>query len=550
MRLLAVHPDGREVPITGPALKRLADIAREWARRNPWTPMTETDDGEEHPQHAAFVSEADIIGYGGAAGGGKTDLACGLAITQHRKVMILRRVGTELTGIVDRLEELIGNKAGYNGQQKIWKRARHDGVRQQIEFASLPNLGDERGFQGRPHDLLVFDEAANFLKAQVTFLLGWLRSTVKGQRKRALLTFNPPTSADGQWIIEFFAPWLDDTHPNPAAPGELRWFATIAGKDMEVPYGRPFVLDPLTNRRLYSFDPKAYRGKDRTKIITPLSRTFIPSKVTDNRFLYDTGYMAMLQALPEPLRSQMLNGDFKAGMTDDVWQVVPTAWVDIANKRWEAWEAAHPGKKPGEMDSLGVDVARGGPDETVIIPRHGSWIGMPVAHAGPATPSSSTCAAQVMIERRDAAVVHIDVIGVGAGPFDLMRDEMKIQIVGVDVRNVALGRDRSGVLTFMNLRSELWWRLREWLDPENDTGAMLPKHSRLKADITAPKWKPQGRMIQVESKEDIEKRIGRSPDYGSALILSLIDTPKLHVVRGALTGRARGEYDPYANLGR
>jgi hypothetical protein len=155
-------------------------------------------------------------------------------------------------------------------------------VPQQIEFASLPNLGDERGFQGRPHDLLVFDEAANFLEAQVRFLLGWLRSTVKGQRKRALLTFNPPTSAEGQWIVEFFAPWLDDNHPNPAKPGELRWFATIAGKDVEVPDSRPFVLhrelaqgDPQRHRdrrpedRVYGFDPKLYRGKDRTKIVSP-----------------------------------------------------------------------------------------------------------------------------------------------------------------------------------------------------------------------------------------------------------------------------------------
>ncbi len=139
----------------------------------PWLPLP-------GPQQTAYTSPATIIGYGGAAGGGKTDLACGKALTQHQKVMILRRVGTELTGVIDRLEELIGNKDGFNGQNKIWRTERFDGKKLQIEFASLPNLGDEKGFQGRPHDLLVFDETANFLEQQVRFLLGWLRSTDPG----------------------------------------------------------------------------------------------------------------------------------------------------------------------------------------------------------------------------------------------------------------------------------------------------------------------------------------------------------------------------------
>ena len=35
--------------------------------------------------------------------------------------------------------------------------------------------------------------------------------------------------------------------------------------------------------------------------------------------------MATLQSLPEPLRSQMLYGDFNAGTEDDSMQVIPTA---------------------------------------------------------------------------------------------------------------------------------------------------------------------------------------------------------------------------------
>jgi hypothetical protein len=541
-RLVAFQPDGSEVELKGDVLRRLVQLARAYVARNPWSPLRHTEAGEDHPQWLAAMSEADITGYGGAAGGGKTDLACGLTITKHRKVMLLRRVGTELQGILDRLEELIGDTEGRNGQQKVWKRRRHDGVAQQIEWASLPNLGDERGFQGRPHDLLVFDEAANFLEAQVRFLLGWLRTTIPGQRCRALLTFNPPTSAEGQWIIEFFAPWLEETHPNPALPGELRWFATIKGKDVEVPDNRPFVIDPVAGRR-YDFNAKDYRGKDRTKVIRPMSRTFIPSRVTDNPYLMGTGYMTMLQGLPEPLRSQMLNGDFKAGMTDDIWQVIPTAWIDAAVARWKAYHEAHPEKVPGPMDTLGVDVARGGVDENVLQPRHGDYFAMPKAVPGVETPTGQEVAMHVMLVRRDMAVIQMDVIGVGASPFDLIHHQLKAQIIGVDVRNKTPGTDKTGHLGFFNLRSELWWRMREALDPTNTRKIMLPPHPRLKADLAAPKWEPQGRLIKVESKEDVQDRIGRSPDYGTGAILALIDTPKIGVVRGAHGGRGR-DYDP------
>ncbi|HMM74026.1 MAG TPA: hypothetical protein PKC22_17670, partial [Rhodocyclaceae bacterium] len=147
------------------------------------------------PQLMAYESLADVIGYGGAAGGGKSFLAIGKALTQHRKSMILRREATQLTGIIDDMANLLGGREGYNGQERIWRL--RDG--RQIEFGSVPNLGDEARYQGRPHDLLVFDEAANFLEAQVRFLLGWLRTTIQGQRCQALLTFNPPTRSEGRW---------------------------------------------------------------------------------------------------------------------------------------------------------------------------------------------------------------------------------------------------------------------------------------------------------------------------------------------------------------
>lgn len=502
----------------------------------PWRPL-------QGPQEMAYESHATIIGYGGAAGGGKTDLACGKAITHHRRAMMLRRVGTELPGIVDRLEELMGGRDGYNGQDKIWRTTRFDGVPLQIELGAVPVSGDERKYQGRPHDLLVFDEATNFLVTQIRFLLGWLRSTVPGQRCQALLTFNPPTSAEGRWVLEFFAPWLDAKFPNPAKPGELRYAASMPaderypnGRDLWVQDGRPFVLD-AEGDPCYDFDPADYSADD---IITPLSRTFIPSRVTDNPYLMGTGYMAQLQGMPEPLRSQMLKGDFTAGIEDDPWQVIPTAWVEAAQARW-----TKPAKKP-PMDSMGVDVARGGKDNTVIARRHAMWFDEALAEPGTATPNGPKVAGLVIGARRDNAPIHLDVIGVGASPYDFLLEAGQ-QVIGVNVAEAATGFDRSGRIAFKNLRSMLWWRMREALDPENNTGAALPPDPRLLADLCAPRWSLSGQVIFVESREDIVKRIGRSPDFGTAYILALMDTPKISMLRALGAGAgSRKEYDPYS----
>ncbi len=463
-------------------------IAEELERRNKlWSPLP-------GPQTMAFESEADIIGYGGAAGGGKTDLACGKALRRHKNTMILRREATQLTAVIDRLGQLIGSRDGFNGQEKIWRLANC-----RIEFGSVPHLGDETRYQGRPHDFLVFDEATNFLESQVRFLLGWLRTIDPSQKCQALFTFNPPTSAEGQWVIPFFAPWIDKKHPNPAKPGELRWFATFDGKDREVESGEPFEHENET--------------------IRPMSRTFIPSRVTDNPHLMGTGYMSTLQALPEPLRSQMLNGDFHAGLEDDPFQVIPTAWVETAMARWTLPVKLEP------MDSLGVDVARGGKDNTVIARRHKMWFDVPLPYPGKDTPDGPTTAGLVIAAKRDKSPIHIDVIGVGSAPYDFLKDAGQ-QTIGVNVAEASHGRDLSGILEFFNLRSELWWKFREALDPSQNTGIALPNDPRLKADLCAPKWKLQSAKIRVESRDDIVARIGRSPDFASAFILALMHTPK------------------------
>ncbi len=473
------------------------------------------------PQTAAYYSKADIVGYGGAAGGGKTDLALGKALMQHQRVAVFRRNGTEHTAFVDRLEEVLGSREGFNGQNGIW-RIRLCKRKVQLEMCSVPNMGDERKYRGRPHDLKVFDEAAEIPEAQVRFLMGWTRTTDTKQFCQVLMAFNPPTSAEGRWIVAFFAPWLDPKHPHPAKPGELRWFAALDGVETEVVDGAPF----------------AHNGET----IKPLSRTFIPSRVTDNPYLVGTHYMATLQALPEPLRSQMLHGDFQAGMIDDAMQVIPTAWVDAAMARWK------PLLPKPRMDSMGVDVARGGKDNSILARRHGMWFDEPLVYPGTQTPDGPTVAGLTIAALRDSAPIHIDVIGVGSSPYDFLNTAHQ-QVIGINGAEKSGGTDKSGRLHFFNQRSEQWWKMREALDPTNNTGIALPPDSQLRLDLCAPIWKLRGFVIQVESREEIIDRIKRSPDWASAYILALLDTPRVSDLPGARDAAQR-EYDPYNVLDR
>ena len=446
------------------------------------------------PQRTAYDSVADVLFYGGAAGGGKTDLLLGLAATQHRRTVVFRREYAQLTALADRAQALYGGAGRYHAQSRTWRL----GGDRTIEFAAVQRPGDERRFQGRPHDLKAFDELTHFLEAQFRFLVGWLRSTDPAQRRGDVAPGNPPTDAAGEWVIRFWAPWLDPQAPRPAAPGELRWFVTTGGVDEE-------VEGP---------GPVAHAGGT----LTPQSRTFVRARVEDNPYLMAAGYRETLQSLPEALRVRLLEGSFAAGLKDDPWQVVPTAWIRAAQRRW------HDGPAPGPLTAVGVDVARGGADRTVLSPRHGAWFARQQVHPGAETPDGPHVAALVARLLTGTAVANVDVIGVGGSVVDHLRGHG----LAVQALNAAAGttaRDRTGELGFANRRSEWWWRLREALDPDHGEGLALPDDRGLLAELAAPRWKLAARGIQVEGKDDVRRRLGRSPDRADAITYALVPPP-------------------------
>lgn len=461
----------------------------------PWMPQV-------GPQTEALESEADILFYGGQAGGGKTDLLLGAALTRHEHSIIFRREAVQLVGLEERMGKILGSRDGYNSQTKVWRLPDFPGTNLNssriLEFGSVKEPDDWMKYQGRPHDLKAFDEITHFLELQFRTLIGWMRTDNPNIRQRVICAGNPPTSAEGEWVIRFWAPWLDPMHPNPAKSGELRWFVTDeSGKDLEVPGPELVKVGP--------------------DLVKPKSRTFVRSSVDDNLFLQITGYKATLQALPEPLRSQMLRGDFQAGRTDPVWQLIPTEWIKAAQARWK------PRDNKGPMTSLGFDPSRGGLDKSSVARRHGSWFDEIVTAPGVVTDDGPKAAAFVVPMIRNGAYVCVDAIGIGSSALDFITG-LNLHVFPVVGSEASQCITTAGNLRFRNKRAEMYWRLREALDPTAEDPIALPPDQELLGDLSAVRYKVvqmgMNAAIQVRDKDEIREVLGRSPDKGDSVAMT------------------------------
>ncbi len=148
---------------------------------------------QSKPQWKALLSRADELFYGGAAGGGKTDLLLGLAVECHQHAQIFRRVYPNLSGVMRRAREIIGENAKENKADKVWTWI--DG--RTLELGAVQYEDDKKNWQGRAADLKAFDELTEFTETQYDFICGWNRTTDPDQRVRVVATGNPPIDESG-----------------------------------------------------------------------------------------------------------------------------------------------------------------------------------------------------------------------------------------------------------------------------------------------------------------------------------------------------------------
>ncbi len=204
--------------------------------------------------------------------------------------------------------------------------------------------------------------------------------------------------------------------------------------------------------------------------------------------------------------------------------IFPTSAVDTLIGVGEFLDACRrrADEDPETVVTMGVDVARYGGDRTAIVVLRGGKILHAEAYGKQDVVFTAgrvlELAPRVGLAKNEAERIAIDDTGVGGGVVDVLRGN------GWGVNGVNFGespeRDEA---TCANRRTELWVAVKEWIRKEAGLADLTPAiHEELRADLTTVKYsfRPDGRRI-LEPKEEIRKRIGRSPDYGDALALAL-----------------------------
>lgn len=235
--------------------------------------------------------------------------------------------------------------------------------------------------------------------------------------------------------------------------------------------------------------------------------------------------------------------------------VIPLTWIEAAQDRWREKDfrcrtLIREGKTPEEAEqevwgpriAVGVDPARMGTDKTAYAIRHGDrehkngqythGINIREVQLTVQQDLMATAGHTVKLSGSSMSDVYIDVIGLGAGVFDRLRELWQLKEYQPGRKhcpatsvNVSVGTkftDKTGELYFSQLRDYLWWHLRELLENGEQNGIALPPDETLTADLVTPTWgtTSSGR-IKIESKDDMRKRLGRSPDAADAVMLAL-----------------------------
>jgi hypothetical protein len=164
----------------------------------------------------------------------------------------------------------------------------------------------------------------------------------------------------------------------------------------------------------------------------------------------------------------------------------------------------------------GLDVARHGDDSSVLAKRQG-----PVVH--PLKVWNKLDLMQLSgaikleweqtLPRHQPVEIIVDSIGIGAGVVDRLRE------LGLPVRGLNVSERPSIAETYLNLRSELWFKTKDWLSGRD---VQLPKDDGLFLELSGPRYTyTSNGKIQVESKESMKKRGVKSPDRADAVCLTL-----------------------------
>jgi len=200
--------------------------------------------------------------------------------------------------------------------------------------------------------------------------------------------------------------------------------------------------------------------------------------------------------------------------------LIPLAWVLQANERAASTDRGAGPEKAQRM--VGVDVARSGADATVFLLREGNTV-LAVEEHHSLSITESTGKLIMFVEKRSVPwrQVFVDVIGIGAGVVDLLREQRR------RVAAVNFGASAWEPRQYANMRAQCYWGLRDALRPDVAAPLAIPaKFGRLCSELASVEWSvTSGGKILLEPKKTLKQRIGRSPDHADALALTYARRP-------------------------
>lgn len=250
------------------------------------------------PQTMFMASSADIVIYGGAAGGGKT-YALLLEMLRHKDIknfgaVIFRKNFTQITaegGLWDSSVKLYTQVPDAEQRKSPKLHWKFKGGK--LTFAHLDREEDLQAWQGTEIAYLGFDELTHFSRHQFLYMLSRNRSTC-GVKPYVRATCNPDSDS---WVADFVSWWInqDTGYPIRERSGVVRYMCVIN----DVIYWGDTPEDLASN---HGINPEECK-----------SVTFIASKLEDNKILMksDPSYLSNLKAMTEVDMERLLYGNWK-----------------------------------------------------------------------------------------------------------------------------------------------------------------------------------------------------------------------------------------------
>jgi hypothetical protein len=228
---------------------------------------------------------------------------------------------------------------------------------------------------------------------------------------------------------------------------------------------------------------------------------YLPSSIFDNPYLAQS-YVDSLKSLPPEVYKTFVEGSWEG--TDEPGQLVP--WTDMYAARDLCIEDV--GTK-----SLGVDVAGHGKDKSVFVILTGSNLSEKIEFDNTSIPEVTDKTKELMLLHGiDADHVAIDGAGLGAGVIDELNQE---GIYPVNFLGGGKVLNDDSTYNYKNLRAQAYWYLKLAFQDHAIGGI---EGDRLLSDLASIRYTVEAdKQIKIESKDEIKKRIGRSPDYADAL---------------------------------